>query len=242
MTLASLAAQQHPFSLIIADQSDEPVESNEAIANLLRILRFRGHSIRILSNPIRRGVAQQRELLFQASSDVTLLFLDDDVWLGPGALGILDQALAKLECGFVGMPLIGLTYIDDVRPAEQRHLEFWEDKPTPEVVLPGSKEWQRYELHNAANPVHLNASLHPETWKAYKVAWIGGCTLYQRRALDEVGAWSFWSQLPSEHAGEDVAVQLKIMARRGGAGILPSLAFHQQVPTTIPQRDVQAYL
>lgn len=195
--------------------------------------------MRVIANPTRRGIAQQRQLLFEASHGERVLFLDDDVWLASGALAILDEALTELECGFVGMPLIGLSYLEDVRPWEQEQLQFWRGKPTPEVITPDSSEWERYQLHNAATPAHVGRNL--EKWRAYKIAWLGGCVLYLREALEEVDAWQFWDQLPTQHAGEDVAVQMKIMARRGAAGILPSLAFHQEVETTIPHRMVQAY-
>jgi hypothetical protein len=46
------------------------------------------------------------------------------------------------------------------------------------------------DLHNAANPVHLaRRHLRPdERWLAYKIAWVGGCVLYERAVLDAVGA------------------------------------------------------
>jgi hypothetical protein len=31
------------------------------------------------------------------------------------------------------------------------------------------------------------------------------------------------------------------MQRYGGAGILPSRAYHQELPTTVPVRDVECY-
>jgi hypothetical protein len=38
-----------------------------------------------------------------------------------------------------------------------------------------------------------------------------------------------------------VLVQLRVMARRGGAGILPSGAYHQQSLTTMPSRGPSAF-
>lgn len=59
-------------------------------------------------------------------------------------------------------------------------------------------------------------------WRAYKIAWIGGCVLYDRAALVEAGGFDFWQRLPADHAGEDVAAQQRVLARFGGAGVLPS--------------------
>lgn len=35
--------------------------------------------------------------------------------------------------------------------------------------------------------------------------------------------------------------QLRVMERHGGAGLLPSPAYHQQLDTTVPQRENEAY-
>ena len=35
-------------------------------------------------------------------------------------------------------------------------------------------------------------------------------------------------------------VQLRVMERFGGCGLLPSGAYHQELPTTIPNRDINA--
>jgi hypothetical protein len=42
------------------------------------------------------------------------------------------------------------------------------------------------------------------------------------------------------HAGEDVLAQLRVMASHGGCGIMPSGAYHQELPTTVPDRRVDA--
>lgn len=78
-------------------------------------------------------------------------------------------------------------------------------------------------------------------WCAYKVAWIGGCVLYDRQVLEDAGGFTFWTELPSEHAGEDVVAQLRVMERRGGAGLLPSGAVHLELPTTVTNREVECY-
>ncbi|BCW57610.1 hypothetical protein SAMN02799638_04367 [Arthrobacter sp. UNCCL28] len=75
----------------------------------------------------------------------------------------------------------------------------------------------------------------------YRVAWLGGCVLYNRHALIESGGFSFWRGLPANHAGEDVVAQWQVMERFGGAGILPSGAVHLESPTTVTDRRVEAY-
>lgn len=51
--------------------------------------------------------------------------------------------------------------------------------------------------------------------------------------------------MPAGHAGEDVAAQLAVARRYGGAGIVPSGAYHLEShlesPTTVPDRGVQCH-
>lgn len=65
----------------------------------------------------------------------------------------------------------------------------------------------------------------------YKIAWISGCILYDTAKLRRLGGFSFWRDLPMEHCGEDVLVQLQLMAHYGGCGLIPSAAYHQELPT-----------
>ena len=74
----------------------------------------------------------------------------------------------------------------------------------------------------------------------YKIAWVAGCVLYDRAKLDAVGGFDFWRDLPPAHCGEDVVAERRVMARFGGAGILPSGAYHLESPTTVPDREHNA--
>lgn len=65
--------------------------------------------------------------------------------------------------------------------------------------------------------------------------------LYCRQALIDTGGFEFWGDLPSEHSGEDVAAQWRVMERFGGAGILPSGAVHLESETTVPVRLLDAF-
>jgi len=73
------------------------------------------------------------------------------------------------------------------------------------------------------------------------VAWIGGCVLYDRERLVELGGFGFWRSVPPAHAGEDVVAQLRVMERYGGAGLLPSRAYHLELPTTVTDRRAECY-
>ncbi len=242
-TLAGLAAQDHPFGLLVSDQSDaEPSYATPAARAMLRVLRLAGHPVRAGRHLPRRGLAEHRAALLAGSTTRYVLYCDDDVWLEPGTVARLHEAITVLGCGLVGAAVQGLSYAEDHRPAELVPFERWPGRPEPERVEPGTRAWDRWTLHNAANPLHL-AQRHvgpAERWVAYKIAWVGGCVLYDRRALDAVGGFDFWRGLPVTHCGEDVLVQQRVLERFGGAGVLPSGAVHLESPTTAPDRSVQA--
>lgn len=242
-TLAGLAAQDHPFGLVVSDQSHgRPSYDTHPASTMLRALRRAGHPVRVGQHLPRRGLAEHRAALLARSGARYVLYLDDDVWLEPGTIARLHEAITELGCGLVGAAVQGLSYLEDRRPAELAPFERWRGRPQPERIEPGTREWDRWTLHNAANPVHL-AERHVgpgERWVPYKIAWVGGCVLYDRRVLDAVGGFDFWRDLPEAHCGEDVLAQQRVMERAGGAGILPSGAYHLESPTTVPDRTVQA--
>ena len=69
------------------------------------------------------------------------------------------------------------------------------------------------------------------------MAWVGGCVLYDTAKLRATGGFEFWRDVPKEHAGEDVLAQLRVMKRYGGCGLIPSGAYHQEVQTTVTNRN-----
>jgi hypothetical protein len=145
---------------------------------------------------------------------------------------LLDQSTAD-QCLF----------LDDRRPEQTASFQAWDGPVAPERIRPGAPGFERWPLHSAANLSHVCAelSLQPGEWVPYHVAWLGGCVLYRREALDDAGGFRFWSTLPADHAGEDVVAQWQVMERYGGAGILPSGAVHLESPTTVTDRRVEAY-
>lgn len=251
VTLAGLAAQdvRGGTRIVIGDQSARPVADDPLVQAMVRIVEQHGGRVRLLHNLPRRGIAENRAFVLSQSEARYVLFLDDDVWLEPWAISRLGSAIAALACGFVGYPLVGLSYRDDHRPAQLVTYQEFAGSVDPERVRRGTPAWLRHQLHNAANPLHLARRLDlldqhgvpTGPWRAYKVAWIGGCVLYDRAALVEAGGFDFWTGLPPEHAGEDVVAQLRVMQRRGGAGILPSAAVHLELPTTLPNREHNCY-
>src|SRR5436190_24184862 len=108
----------------------------------------------------------------------------------------MKKILEEKGCGFVGCAVIGLSYKNDIRP-HQQDIEFWKDNIVPECIIPKSNEWERYKLHNAANIYHIEQKLHacPDDPLAYKVAWVGGCVMYNTTKLKDVGGFNFWKQL-----------------------------------------------
>jgi GT2 family glycosyltransferase len=243
VTLAGLAAQDDPpFSVIVSDQSSAPVADDPCVAAMVRVLRAQGRRVDVLRHTPPRGMAEQRQFLLSRASADAVLFLDDDVWLEPGCLQRMTTALETLGCGFVGMAVQGLSYLPDHRPDEESVYEPWQEPVRPESIDRDSPEFARHRLHNAANLAHLAAGLTTDArdWRAYKVAWIGGCVLYRTDALLDAGGFSFWRELPPVHVGEDVLAQWRVMARSGGAGVLPSGAVHLELPTTLPDREVEA--
>jgi GT2 family glycosyltransferase len=243
VTLATLAGQTfQEFRVVISDQTEDadPLLSGEVQA-VVRLMRFHGRAVELHKHLPRRGLAEQRQFLLDQATAPYLLFMDDDVLLEPNALEGMLSLLRDHGCGFVGAPLQGLSYLHDVRPHQQA-VTFWDGPVQPEIVEPGTPAWTRHQLHNAANALHVAADrgLTLDRPRAYKVAWVGGCVLYDTAKLRAAGGFGFWRELPAEHCGEDVLAQLRVMARFGGCGIMPTVAYHLELPTTVENRAVDA--
>jgi glycosyltransferase involved in cell wall biosynthesis len=247
VTLTSLCAQTallrryrkgRHFRVVISDQTEEsnPLESGEVIA-ACRVLQSHGHTIALHRHLPRRGIAEQRQFLLNQAIAPYVLYLDDDLILEPWVIETLLQTIQEEDCGFVGSAIIGLSFAADIRPHQQK-IEFWQERVQPELITPDSAQWERYQLHNAANIYHVQQQLQitPTRSRKYRVAWIGGCVLYNAAKLRSVGGFEFWQELPEYHCGEDVLAQLRVMAKYGGCGVLPSGIYHQELPTTLPDR------
>ncbi|MEN3275461.1 MAG: hypothetical protein V7631_1251 [Massilia sp.] len=248
VTLAALAASTlSPLRVVVSDQSETaPAAGQPEVAAVLRYLRARGIAVDVHRHLPWRGMAEQRAFLLAQVEAPYCLYLDDDVIVEPGLLARLHAAIRAQGCGFVGSAVHGLSYLGQVRPA-QEHIEFWEGRVQPETVRPGTPAWARHHLHSAANLYHVQSRHAQAPGEAqvagdrlYRVAWIGGCVLFDSARLRACGGFDFWQALPAGHCGEDVLAQLRVMERYGGCGILPSGAYHMELPTTVTTRDVDA--
>ncbi|HZS94582.1 MAG TPA: glycosyltransferase family A protein [Chloroflexota bacterium] len=243
ITLTSLLGQTFTdFDVIVADQTEgeSPLDSIE-IATLVRALEWHGHRVELHRNRPRRGLAEQRQFLFERSSAPFVQYVDNDVLLDPPVMARMLGVLRRERCGFVGCPAAGLEYLDDIRPREQASFEVWEGPVEPELFEPDSVPIERISVNNAANPLHLEGRHARHGTVRYKVAWVGGANvLYDRAKLADVGAFSFWPRLPAEHAGEEVVVQWLLIRKYGGCGILPCGTYHLGVPTQVEDRRVNA--
>ncbi len=229
VTLTSLCFQSHSdFDVVISDQTEgADVAADPSVQTAMRLLQLRGHTVQAWKHLPRRGIAEQREFLLSKSESTYSLFLDDDLILEPYVVENMVTALAKEQCGFVGQAVLGLSYARDLRPTEQA-IEFWDTEVQPETIRPGTEKWQRHKLHNAANLLHVqrNLAISPEGQRKYKIAWVGGCILYDTEKLRTVGGYSFWEELPPNHAGEDVLVQIRLMD-----ATVDAVSFHRACTT-----------
>jgi GT2 family glycosyltransferase len=245
ITLATLGGQGWPtLRIVIADQSDTDADACAEVQAVLRYLRATGRIVEIYHRPSRRGMAEQRAFLLAQARARYCLFVDDDVILEPDLVARLHAAIHAEGCGFVGSALHGLSYLGQRRPSQET-IEFWSGPVAPEVVRPGMPAWTRHHLHSAANLFHVQADLAGEggskaATRRYKVAWVGGCVMFDTAMLRAAGGFDFWQSLPPQHCGEDVLAQQHVMARFGGCAILPSGAYHMELPTTLTARAIDA--
>jgi GT2 family glycosyltransferase len=243
VTLTSLCSQTYrDFRVIISDQTetDDPLTAGEVQA-AIRVLKAHGNEVETHKHLPRRGMAEHRQFLLDRANAPYVLCLDNDLILEPWVIDRLFQTIQQQDCGFVGSAVIGLSFIDDIRPHQQA-VEFWQGKVQPERVESGTPEWNRYQLHNAANLYHVQQQyqLTPDNMRLYRVAWVAGCVLYDTAKLRSIGGFNFWQDLPTNHCGEDVLAQLRVMAKYGGCGMMPSGVYHQELPTTIRDRQHDA--
>lgn len=243
VTLTSLCAQTFPdFRVVISDQTPDrdPLQAG-IVQAVMRVLRAHGQTVVTHKHLPRRGMAEQRQFLLDQVTAPYAFFIDDDVILEPVAIENMLMVIQRQRCGFVGTAMVGLSYVDDVRPHQQQ-IEFWDGPVQPEIVRPGTPEWARAPIHSAANAYHVQQQLglSHDNPRIYKIAWSGGCTFYDTAKARAAGGFNFWRDLPEVHAGEDVLLQVRIMAQYGACGILPTVAYHQELPTTIEDRRYDA--
>ena len=243
VTLAGLHAQTYrDFAVVIADQTETgPYLQDGELVSLCRALELAGHPVRSLVNLPRRGMAEQRQFLLDHSDAPLVHYLDDDVLLGATMLERMVAVLEGERCGFVGAGVSGLRHLESLRPEDLEPFEPWRGPVRPEPHAWETIPWQRYRLHIRDNPWHLSRLFAADGRTVrYKVVWVGANVLYDRQKLESVGAFRWWVHLPRDHSGEEVLAQLLLARRYGGCGILPAEAYHLQVASQVPDREVKA--
>jgi GT2 family glycosyltransferase len=249
VTLTGLLGQQVlPARIVVSDQSpDGVIVSSPLVAGVVRVLRARGVAVDLLAHPSGEGVAENRAFLLSQATAPYVLFLDDDIVLEPESLPRMLDAMGSLRTGFVAMAMTGLSFLDDVREHEWTTFAPLEkqQRPEPERIRKDEPAWERWRLHNAANPTHLaerlGLSRTSVEWVAYRIAWAAGCVMFDREVLVETGGFDFWRELGRRGYGEDVVAQLRVLERAGGVGLLPTGAHHLELPTTVGNRETDAY-
>ena len=233
MTLAGLAGQASSnLRVIVADQSDEPAGWHPVVRALFRVLEARGGEVAYHPREQVHGIAEQRQFLLDQSSAEAVLYLDDDVLMEPWVVGRMLETLRSERCGFVGAFPAGLSFRDDHWP-DQEAIEYWEGPVQPEAIAPGTPDWERWQLHRAANLHHVAERRPGGEPRRYKVAWVASCVMYDRAKLVAVGGFSFWPRLARYHSGEEVLVQNLLMRRWGACGLVPSGTYYAEVPSTV---------
>ena len=243
MTLSGVASQTvADLQIVVSSQGSHRAEDSLVAQALGRMIRSRGGSVE-WHHREPRGITEQRHFLLGRAEAEAVLFLDDDIFMQPFVIENLLSVLETDGCGFVGAFPAGLSFVDDVRP-EQQKIELWKGPVRSEVIEKEGPGWERWHLHRAANLYHVaqKLALPPGEFLRYKVAWVGSCALYSREKLLAVGGFSFWDRLPRYHKAEDVLVQNLLMRRFGGCGIVPSGTYHAEVETTTfsPEGVVEA--
>ena len=85
-----------------AEQLEEPRSHRRRMLSMLSMLASRGHRIETRRHLPQRGLAEHRAALLDRSRARYVLFCDDDVWLEPGTVARLHEAIVALRCGVVG--------------------------------------------------------------------------------------------------------------------------------------------
>lgn len=240
ITLTSLFGQTfREFDVAISDQSEgESYLTREEFRTIFRAFSLRGCRVRTFKHLPRQGMAEQRHFLLLRSRARYVQFVDDDLLLEPEVLRRMLETIEAERCGFVGCCAIGLSYLYDYR-CHQHNIEPWEGPVQPEPFTWESIPWERHKVHNAANAYHLQLKLARDGQPVrYKVAWVGANVLYDREKLLSVGGFSWWPQVPPNHAGEEALAQFLLLRRHGGCGILPSGTYHLELPTLVEDRAV----
>lgn len=249
VTLACLLGQTYrDFRVVVSDQGTVPAHEQPEVSAVIRVLQAAGRAVDYHHHLPRRGVAEHRDFLLARATARRVLFLDDDVITEPDVVERLVRALDRERCGFIGSFVNAPSALSSTKPIDRAPadvtIEVWEGPVQPETVVAQSDEWRRSRVHFSSylHEVTNRLGITKDSERLYKVAWVGGCVLYDTDVLRACGGFGFWRSLPAEHCGEDALAQLHVMQVAGGAALAPSGAWHQEVPTTVRSREADAPL
>ncbi|MEW5853708.1 MAG: glycosyltransferase family A protein [Myxococcota bacterium] len=230
-TLSGVTAQTHAsLRVLVADHGDRPAREDRVIRSLCRIIESRGGEVDWHQRAASPMLAEQRDYLLRHARADVVLFLDDDVYMEPPVVQRLLHTLQAERCGFVGA-FPSAEWMHRRATAAAPPLELWNGPVRPETLEPDSPEWERTRLHLDGATMDAAHHLPPGTVRRYKVAWVAGCVMYDRRKLLTVGGFSFWPRLPPRHVGEEALVQNLLMRRWGGCAIMPALTHRAESPS-----------
>ena len=245
VTLTSLCSQTFTdFRVIVSDQTEDyDVADAGEVKAPVRVLQAHGHEVRIFKHLPRRGMAEQRQFLLDQVTAPYALFLDDDLILEPWVIRNMLAAIREEGDLRVCRQRGDRPELPGRRAAcTSRRSSFGTGRCSPRpscrtatVGSAGSCTTRPTSITSSS------ASASGRTTRA-STRWPGSapasCTT--RPSSATVGGYSFWQELPPEHTGEDVLAQMRVMAKYGGCGILPSGVYHLELPTTVVDRQVDA--
>lgn len=101
--LQSINSQTYTnWDLMIVDDSKDPIISQKYISDLLNRMRFDGHKVTYVHNPVRLGVAKARNQAVELSESELILRLDDDSFIEPDFIEKLVKPFNDPQVGAVG--------------------------------------------------------------------------------------------------------------------------------------------
>ena len=249
-TLAGLAAQTDvPFRVVVSDQSDGRrllghARRRDADQRTAHARHGRGAA----PAPAAAGDRRAARVPAVRATAPAVLFLDDDVWLEPGCSTACTRRCASWAAGSSPPRCRGSRTSTTAARDECAPFEVWDGPVRPERIAkdgPGGRAgrcttrptgctWPSRSGSTAARCRRRTAGWPTRSpgRRAVSCSTAGAGRSGRLRLL---------ADLPADAHGEDVLVQHRVMARRGGAGILPSGAYHQESLTTIPSRGTSAF-
>ena len=207
---------------------------------MLRLLRAQRREVELLRHLPRRGLAEQRAFLLDQARAPWCCSSTTTSSLEPDLIERLARAIGAAGCGFVGSAVHGLSHLDDERP-QQQAIEFWDGPVEPERSGPTARSGRATICTAPPTSTTCSAASASTPRRSASTGSPGSaaaCCSIPRSCAAPAASTS--GPNCRRHCGEDVLAQLRVMARDGGCGLIPSGAYHQELPTTVPLRRCDA--